>query len=122
MAKKSNAQCTVLLGTPAVRQILSRLNKSEKEENALAEKVWLPYLYKILNIELTLSKLFVIAFKCHVMLYPTFFQIYKIEASCTKFDHRGKGCLTVDEIFNVVKLQNGVDISKDEVNVTIIPC
>ena len=39
MAKKSNAQIPVLLGTPAVRQILARLSKSEKEENALVEKV-----------------------------------------------------------------------------------
>ena len=39
MAKKSNAQVPVLLGTPAVRQILARLSKSEKEENALVEKV-----------------------------------------------------------------------------------
>ena len=28
-----------LLGTPAARQILSKLNKSEKEEKALVEKV-----------------------------------------------------------------------------------
>ena len=42
----------------------------------------------------------------------------QIEASCTKFDHRGKGYLSVDEIFNVVKLQNGVDVSKDEVKGT----
>ena len=33
-----------LLGTPAVRQILSRLSKSEKEENALVEKVRYSYL------------------------------------------------------------------------------
>ena len=43
------------------------------------------------------------------------FNYFKIEASCKKFDHRGKGSLTVDEIFNVVKLQNGIDIGKDEV-------
>ena len=39
MAKKSSSQIPSLLGTPAVRQILSRLSKSDKEENALAEKV-----------------------------------------------------------------------------------
>jgi len=82
MAKKSNTQVPVLLGTPAVRQILARLSKSEKEENALVEK---------------------------------------IEASCKKFDHRGKGSLTVDEIFNVVKLQNGIDIGKDEVKRILEP-
>ena len=43
----------------------------------------------------------------------------KIEASCTKFDHRGKGYLSVDEIFNVVKLQNGINVSKDEVSIRI---
>ena len=49
---------------------------------------------------------------CHINLS------FQIEASCTKFDHRGKGYLSVDEIFNVVKLQNGVDVSKDEVKRT----
>ena len=39
MSKKSGAQPPALLGTPAIRQILSRLSKSEKEENALVEKV-----------------------------------------------------------------------------------
>ena len=45
--------------------------------------------------------------------------LLKIEASCKKFDHRGKGSLSVDEIFNVVKLQNGIDIGKDEVSTFI---
>ena len=47
------------------------------------------------------------------------FLLLKIEASCKKFDHRGKGSLSVDEIFNVVKLQNGIDIGKDEVKILI---
>ena len=64
------------LGTPAVRQIISRLNKSDKEEQTL---------------------------------------VGKIESSCHKFDHRGKGRLTADEYFNVIKLQNGIDCSKDEI-------
>jgi hypothetical protein len=41
--------------------------------------------------------------------------IEKIESSCRKFDHGHKGSLTADEYFNVLKLQNGIDISKDEV-------
>ncbi len=41
--------------------------------------------------------------------------IEKIESSCKKFDHSHKGSLTADEYFNVLKLQNGIDISKDEV-------
>lgn len=65
-----------LLASPAVRQIVARLNKSETDEQALVEK---------------------------------------IESSCKKFDHGHKGSLTADEYFNVLKLQNGIDISKDEV-------
>ena len=50
MAKKSNTQAPVLLGTPAVRQILARLSKSEKEENALVQKV------KIMHINWEISQ------------------------------------------------------------------
>ena len=39
----------------------------------------------------------------------------KIEQSCYKFDHAGKGTLTVDEYYNVIKLQNKVEVSKDEI-------
>ncbi len=45
--------------------------------------------------------------------------VEKIESSCKKFDHSHKGSLTVDEYFNVLKLQNGIDISKDEVQVSL---
>ena len=41
--------------------------------------------------------------------------IEKLEKSCKKFDHSKKGRLTPDEYFNVVKLQNGIAISKEEV-------
>ena len=67
---------STMLGTPAIRQIVARLNKSDKEEHALVEK---------------------------------------IESSCKKFDHKGTGSLSPDDIFNVIKLQNGIDCSKDEV-------
>jgi len=75
-------QMATLLGTPAVRQIIARLSKSETEEQALIEK---------------------------------------IASSCRKFDHKGKGSLTPDEFFNVVKLQNGVDCSKDEIKKILKP-
>jgi len=87
-----------LLGSPAVCQIVSPLNKGDNDEQSLIEK---------------------------------------IESSCKKFDHSGKGYLPpgfwslpkfvlvsiftellhsfTDEYFNVLKLQNGVDIRKDEV-------
>ena len=67
------------LAIPAVRQILARLAKGDKEEEEFVEK---------------------------------------IENSCLKFDHDKKGMLTPDEYFNVMKLQNGVDCTKEEVNST----
>lgn len=38
----------------------------------------------------------------------------KIESSCRKFNNN-KGWLSIDEYYNVIKLQNGVDVSKDEI-------
>ena len=67
------------MAIPAVRQILARLAKGDKEEEEFVEK---------------------------------------IENSCLKFDHDKKGMLTPDEYFNVMKLQNGVDCTKEEVNST----
>ena len=64
------------LAIPAVRQILARLAKGDKEEEEFVEK---------------------------------------IENSCLKFDHDKKGMLTPDEYFNVMKLQNGVECTKEEV-------
>merc|ERR1711997_839581 len=71
-----------MLGTPAVRQIIAKLNKSDKEEQMLIEK---------------------------------------IASSCHKFDHKGLGKLTADELFNVVKLQHGIDCSKEEVRKIVSP-
>jgi len=73
---------STMLGTPAVRQIIAKLNKSDKEEQLLIEK---------------------------------------IASSCQKFDHKGQGRLTADDLFNVVKLQNGIDCSKDEVKRIVSP-
>lgn len=39
--------------------------------------------------------------------------IAHLEKSCMTFDHEGKGSLTVAEYFNVLKIQNGLDIEKD---------
>ena len=37
----------------------------------------------------------------------------KIEASCKRFNNN-RGRLSIDEFYNVIKLQNGVEVSKDE--------
>ena len=66
-----------LLGVPAVRQVLARMGKSEKDEQHLIEK---------------------------------------IERCCKKFDHAGKGSLTIDDYFNVIRIQNNIQIDKDEVS------
>ena len=42
--------------------------------------------------------------------------IDKLEKGCIKFDHAKKGALTADEYYNVIKLQNGIGIAKDEVS------
>eukprot|EP00095_Tigriopus_kingsejongensis_P003503 maker-scaffold373_size192110-snap-gene-0.36 protein:Tk03503 transcript:maker-scaffold373_size192110-snap-gene-0.36-mRNA-1 annotation:"PREDICTED: calmodulin-4-like" len=39
----------------------------------------------------------------------------KVESSCHRFDRRGKGRLNVDDLYNVVKLQNKIDTSKDDI-------
>ena len=70
------------LSIPAVRQILSKLAKGDKEEEELIEK---------------------------------------LEDSCLRYDHDKKGMLTPDEYFNVLKIQNGVDCSKDEVKTVCLP-
>jgi len=70
------------LSIPAVRQILARLAKGEKEEDELVEK---------------------------------------LEDSCLRYDHDKKGMLTPDEYFNVLKIQNGVECSKEEVKTVCLP-
>jgi len=39
----------------------------------------------------------------------------KIESSCRRFDKSGKGKLSVDDFYNVIKLQNRVETSKEEI-------
>ena len=48
--------------------------------------------------------------------------IEKLEKNCKTFDRKGKGSLTADEYFNVVKLQNGIDIAKEEVSSYCMSC
>ena len=38
----------------------------------------------------------------------------KIETSCKRFNNNN-GRLSIDEFYNVIKLQNGVEVSKDEI-------
>ena len=42
----------------------------------------------------------------------------KIETQCKTFD--GKGKLTVDDLYNVIKLQMKVDVSKDDIRKAIV--
>lgn len=39
----------------------------------------------------------------------------QIESACKRFDHKRKGKLSVDEYYNVIKVQQKVDITKDEI-------
>merc|ERR1712080_478402 len=39
----------------------------------------------------------------------------QIESNLKRFDKKGKGKLTVDEYYNVIKIQNKIDTSKDEI-------
>lgn len=39
----------------------------------------------------------------------------KLESNLKRFDKKGKGKLTVDEYYNVIKIQNKIDCSKDEI-------
>lgn len=39
----------------------------------------------------------------------------QLESNLKRFDKKGKGKLTVDEYYNVIKVQNKIDTSKDEI-------
>lgn len=39
----------------------------------------------------------------------------KVESSCNRFDQTGKGRLSVDDLYNVVRLQNKIDATKDDI-------
>lgn len=41
--------------------------------------------------------------------------VKKIESSCIRFDKTGKGKLSADEFYNVIKIQNKIDCSKDDI-------
>ena len=46
--------------------------------------------------------------------------LFYSKKGCNKFDHSRKGSLTSDEFYNVVKIQNAIEISKDDVGLRII--
>ena len=39
----------------------------------------------------------------------------KLESCCKKCDRQNRGALTPDEFFTVIKVQNGIDVGKEEV-------
>ena len=79
--KKPSEDCKLMLGVPAVRQIVCKMKKNEKEETEMAAK---------------------------------------LERSCAKVDRlHGRGALTVEEYWNVCRVQNGIDVSKDEVKAIV---
>ena len=76
----SSGPCKLMLGVPAVRQIVCKMRKNEKEETEMAAK---------------------------------------LERSCAKVDRHGRGALTVEEYWNVCRVQNGIDVSKEEVKAIV---
>ena len=82
MSKKSSASGPkTMLGVPAVRQIVCKMKKNEKEEMEMAAK---------------------------------------LERSCNKLDRANKGALSIEEYWNVCRVQNGIEVSKDEVKAIMI--
>ena len=65
-----------MLGVPAARQIVSKMNASEREKEEMVDK---------------------------------------LERSCNKFDHSKIGALTINEYWNICRVQNRINVSKDEV-------
>ena len=65
-----------ILGVPAARQIVSKMNKTEREKDEM---------------------------------------VVKLERSCNKLDHSKRGALTINEYWNICRVQNGINVSKDEV-------
>ena len=68
--------CGSMLGVPAARQIVSKMNSSEREKDEMVEK---------------------------------------LERSCNKLDHSNRGALTINEFWNICRVQNRINVSKDEV-------
>ena len=65
-----------MLGVPAARQIVSKMNASEREKEEMVDK---------------------------------------LERSCNKFDHSKDGALTINEYWNICRVQNRINVSKEEV-------
>ena len=69
-----------MLGVPAARQIVSKMNASEREKEEMVDK---------------------------------------LERSCNKFDHSKAGALTINEYWNICRVQNRINVSKDEVTTSV---
>ena len=41
--------------------------------------------------------------------------VAKLERSCKKLDHANRGALTINEYWNICRVQNRINVSKDEV-------
>ena len=65
-----------LLGVPAARQIVSKMNSSEREKDEMVEK---------------------------------------LERSSNKLDNSKRGALNINEYWNICRVQNRINVSKDEV-------
>ena len=72
----ARGRAAALLGVPAARQIVTRMNASEREKDEMVEK---------------------------------------LERSCIKLDHSNRGAFTINEYWNIFRVQNRIDVSKDEV-------
>ena len=66
-----------MLGVSAARQIVSKMNTSEREQLEM---------------------------------------VAKLERSCKKLDHGNRGSLTINEYWNICRVQNRINVSKDEVS------
>ena len=70
-----------MLGVPAARQIVSKMNASEREKEEMVEK---------------------------------------LERNCNKFDRSNDGALTINEYWNICRVQNRINVSKDEVTAYVL--
>ena len=74
--RRQERAAAALLGVPAARQIVSKMNTSEREKDEM---------------------------------------VVKLERSCNKLDHSNTGALTINEYWNICRVQNRINVSKDEV-------
>ena len=92
-----------LLGIPAVNLFVARTNKNEQVRIFTIEKMYI----------------FDKNFMDPSEMQDSAKLAEKLLSSCKKFDRGGKGSLTADEYFNVIKMQHGIDVGKEEVKLEI---